>query len=432
VNEITGGEGTGPSKKPSGARKGFDRLRHEGWERDRATRRVEDIDEREARHLKRNAEREEAWKREEKTRVRAEQSRKREARCLNFDAKREKDTIKEYLGTGDNKPSGEAYIASVKKALGILSSDTLDEYNEKGVTFVVNKDLSYPKAREITAGKWEFHLPANYDYPHGMMLRCIDGILTTELKSAKDVTADPKRRAEIAARAFLTNMKLGEKYGWNSEHYELAKPYEEDYYHGIREAFQSGSIGKNTSKDDLIQIGHEYAAGKLVERTQPTEDVPRIFLSTLPGSYFEEIERFNKMERKIQSSDKMIEVKEPVKVGTDKYRELMEVLDARLREGGAKSTLKVVVLPNKEIRVLPYRFSGEEKSQHSIAGKGNPCVWAGEVDIDIQTKIAKLKGDSGHYRTYDVDEIQQAINEFALSAFQQQGYRPIIEKKEEK
>ena len=59
-------------------------------------------------------------------------------------------------------------------------------------------------------------------------------------------------------------------------------------------------------------------------------------------------------------------------------------------------------------------------------------MWAGEVDIDIQTKIAKLKGDSGHYRTYDVGEIQQDINEFALSAFQQQGYRPIIEKKEEK
>jgi sugar phosphate permease len=54
-----------------------------------------------------------------------------------------------------------------------------------------------------------------------------------------------------------------------------------------------------------------------------------------------------------------VEVKEPVKVGTPEFDELMNFLDRRAKEGEEgdktrKSTLKAVILPNKEIWVLPY------------------------------------------------------------------------------
>jgi len=80
----------------------------------------------------------------------------------------------------------------------------------------------------------------------------------------------------------------------------------------------------------------------------------------------------------------------------------------------------VAVLPNKEIWVLPYRFSGKEKSQHSIVAQGNPCVWAGEVDIEGK-KVTRMLRDSGHYRT-DEAEKQNDINDFALSAFKAQEH----------
>ena len=84
-------------------------------------------------------------------------------------------------------------------------------------------------------------------------------------------------------------------------------------------------------------------------------------------------------------------------------------------------------MPNEEIWVLPYYFSEGEKTTHSIAARGNPVVWAGEVDIAIDdskgnTKVAKLKGDSGHYLTYNSDpEKQKAVFQLAVSTFRDHG-----------
>jgi len=202
----------------------------------------------------------------------------------------------------------------------------------------------------------------------------------------------------------------------------------------------------DTSKDELIRIGDEYAYQMLLERNAPGDGVPDVFLSTLPGSYFEEYIRFQEMERKIKLNKplklkststnlKSVEirddgatlfVKEPVLVGTDDWTVLMTFLENRAEEGGAESTLKVAIMPNKDIWALPYRLSEnakgkKEMTQHSISASGNPCVWAGEVDIK-NAILSEMRGDSGHFRTYGIGPRQRGIFEFAKSAFQAQGY----------
>lgn len=119
-------------------------------------------------------------------------------------------------------------------------------------------------------------------------------------------------------------------------------------------------------------------------------------------------------------------MKEPVKLGSDECKVLLKFLAARTEEGGTEGTLKVAVLPSKEIWVLPYYFSGKEKTTHSIAARGNPVVWAGEVDIATDSqgnaKVTQLKGDSGHYLTYNSDpKKQKAIFQFAMSTFRDHG-----------
>jgi hypothetical protein len=151
----------------------------------------------------------------------------------------------------------------------------------------------------------------------------------------------------------------------------------------------------------------------------------------MPGSYFREWDKFKKMAKKVElkeplqlakneldklkkdgpiqisEDNRTLSMKGPVKLGSAECNILLKFLDARAEEGGNKGTLKVGILPNKEIWVLPYYFSGREKTTHSIAARGNPVVWAGEVDIAIDSKgnteVAKLKGDSGHYLTYNSD-----------------------------
>jgi hypothetical protein len=116
---------------------------------------------------------------------------------------------------------------------------------------------------------------------------------------------------------------------------------------------------------------------------------------------------------------------------------LLNFLDARaeeVRKEGVpaeevakKRMLKVAVLPNKEIWVLPYYFSEREKAKHSIAARGEPVVWAGEVEITIDSennkkKVKLLKGDSGHYLTYNSNsEKQKEIFQFVVSTFSDHG-----------
>ncbi len=124
----------------------------------------------------------------------------------------------------------------------------------------------------------------------------------------------------------------------------------------------------------------------------------------------------NYKERTIQRKQAMItyRAEEPMKLGTDEY-------EASIK-GEEKQQLNVVVLPNKEIWVLPATFVEGQKSQHSIIAKGNPCVWTGEVKIEGR-KVTRMKDQSGHFKTYHYrDAIQKAIEDFALHSFRQQGY----------
>jgi len=126
----------------------------------------------------------------------------------------------------------------------------------------------------------------------------------------------------------------------------------------------------------------------------------------------------------LSEDHKTLSMTGPVKLGTQEWKVLKKFLDARINEivENVSGTLKAALLENGEVWVLPYRFSGKEKTKHSIAAMGEPCVWAGEVDI-VGGKVTQLKGDSGHYKTYNSDpEKQRAIFQFAVSAFRDQNY----------
>jgi hypothetical protein len=291
-------------------------------------------------------------------------------------------------------------------------------------------------------------------------LRGVDETLTMKydailekLKKGNDqqnFDADFETRVNITARVLEMNMELGDK-GWEvNKEYPLAYEHKKYYEAGIHQAFENGSIDENTPKDEVRQIGYEYARKQLGERCEPKNGVPDIFLNTMPGSYFREWDKFKKMAKKVElkeplqlakneldklkkdgpiqisEDNRTLSMKGPVKLGSAECNILLKFLDARAEEGGNKGTLKVGILPNKEIWVLPYYFSGREKTTHSIAARGNPVVWAGEVDIAIDSKgnteVAKLKGDSGHYLTYNSDpEKQKAIFQLAMSTFRDHG-----------
>jgi hypothetical protein len=321
--------------------------------------------------------------------------------------------------SGENKLLRDEYKNSFKQVLEILSPETVAEYEKHGIELVVNEDISYPTTREIGGNK-QLHLPTKYEYPiKCMILRCVDEILKIKLEGARDIVQDLAMRVEITARIFQTNMLLG-KYGWDIKGYELAEKYHKDYDDGIRKSIEEGLINKNAPKDNLMQIGNKYAHRKLLDSIMPTKDVPRIFPSMQPGAYFEE---FNIKERTIQHKkpNTTFLAKEPVKLGADGFNELVKDINLP-KDKEEYSLFNVVILPNKEIWVLPFRFPEGQKSQHSIVAKGNPCAWAGEVKIK-GNQIISLNDKSGHYKTYVYsDNEQKEIDTFALETFRQYGY----------
>jgi hypothetical protein len=352
------------------------------------------------------------------------------------------ETIKQYLRDSENKPSKDEYISAIKKALEILSPETLAEYKNYDIEFVLNDDVNYPTARKTEEGKWKLNLPTKYEYPiQGVLLRCFDEILKVEFAYAGDIVRSAgshakvaagvfltSRRAKMAARVFLANMMLGEKYGWDIKGYELAEKYHQDYYYGICKSFEEELINKNTSKDLLMRIGDKYASRKLLDSIMPTKDVPGIFPSMQPGAYFEE---FNIKEREIKHKKPIVKflVEEPIRFGSPKFDTLMEDINMR-REKEEDSTLNVVIMSDKAILVLPSYFQGGQRSQHSIVAKGNPCVWAGEIKIK-DNEVITIKDRSGHFKTFVCnDQKQKAIDDFALQAFSDQGYNvpPVIER----
>jgi hypothetical protein len=366
--------------------------------------------------------------------------------------------IKYHKKGAENKLSGDEYIEAYKQALKNWCPDIWKKY--ENVDFVTSREWDYAKPKyKDKDGKWMFYLPSKTDYPKDILLRSVDETLTIKyddiLRNHQNFNADLEMRVNIMAKTLEMNMELGDR-GWKvTEEYPLAYQYKKDYENGICQAFDNGLINITTSKDEVRQIGYNYAREKLRECSESKDDVPDSFLNTLPGSYFEEWDRFTKMERKVElkeplqldkdgplqlDKDGPIKISEdgqtlsmtgPVKLGSDECKILLKFLDARIKEGGKEGTLKVVILPNKEIWVLPYRFSGKEKTKHSIAAMGNSVVWAGEVDMAIdgegkaevtKPKVTALKGDSGHYRTYNSDpKKQKAIFQFAVSTFRDHG-----------
>jgi hypothetical protein len=330
------------------------------------------------------------------------------------------------------------YTDSLKRLLRILSPETIKEYEDQGIEFALNHDISHPIVQKNeTSNKWELNLPTKYDYEiKGMILHCIDETLRIEeTKYAKAIAQSSdsqakipdkasliRRRVDIAARAFQANMKLGERYGWSIEGYELAKKYYKDYEDSIREQFKNGSIGKDTSREDLWKKANEYATRKLFDSIVPPEGVPRVFFPLYPGGYFEEFnteERFKKV--RPEKPYYRYLVAEPIEFGSPNFAKSIEEMSGKKVEN---TVLNAVIMPDKQILVLPCTFREGQRSQHSIVAKGNPCAWAGEVTIDIEEKkVTQINDKSGHFKTFDYnEEVQKKISDFALQAFKEKGY----------
>lgn len=344
-------------------------------------------------------------------------------------------TVENYLGNSENKPSNDEYKKAIKKALKKLSPETLEDYENYGIEFVLDEKKSYPTAKKNAEGNWELNLPTKYEYPiQGMILRCFDEILKVEFENAKDHVQGLKtqteittrkmleRRVEIITRVFQVNMMLGKEYGWKIEGYELAEKYHQDYNNGIRRAFEIGLVNQDTPKWLLRRIGNIYAKKKLLDSIGPGEGVPAIFPSMQPGAYFEE---FNIKERTIghKNPPKTFRAKEPIKLGTPEFNTLMYELSSR--KEGEDTTLNAVIMPDKTIWVQPIHFQDGAISQHSIIARGNPCVWAGEIEMDKDNDkvVKKMKDKSGHYKPVCFDEeVQKRLENFVLQVFKEQGY----------
>jgi hypothetical protein len=371
------------------------------------------------------------------------------------------DTIIKYHEEGSqNKPSDAEYIEAYKQALQKWCPEIWKKY-ENVNKFATDGEWDYAKLK-LKDGKCTFYLPPKTTYPIDILLRGVDETLTMKYDAIlekfkkrddqQNFDADFEMRVKITARVLEMNMELGDM-GWKvTKEYPLAYQHQKDYEDGIRRAFENGSINENTPKNEVRQIGYEYACKQLYERNKPKKDGPEIFLNTMPGSYFREWDKFTKMQRRVELKEPLqlakneldklkkdgpiqigednqtLSMKGPIKLGSAECNILLKFLDARAKEGGKEGgTLKVGILPNKEIWVLPYYFSEGEKTTHSIAARGNPVVWAGEVDIAIDSdgnaKVTQLKGDSGHYLTYNSDpEKQKAIFQLAESTFRKYGY----------
>ena len=307
-----------------------------------------------------------------------------------------------------------------EKLLGYLSPETLREYKERGIEFATdpNAEVFWLVTEKNAKDKCQIKLPLPYKYGiHGMMLRTIDQLLETEHHQDGAIPS-PERRAEIAARVFQANFMLGQGklgiYGFPIEGYELAEKYHKDYKEGIRQAYKDRLISKNTQKEEIREIGHAYARAKYLESTKPSQDIPRVFPSLQPGAYVEE--------RRLWELN---EGQQPVKVGSQDFDTLMRNLDIR-KQKGENFSLTVTILANKEIWVQPYYIMEGLRSRHPMTAFGNHCIWAGEADIDYETKrVLRIKDQSGHYKTSEKDNPDRMIR-FALNEFERQGYKTTL------
>ena len=359
------------------------------------------------------------------------------------------EVMKQYLGDGENKPSRDEYKDSFKKVLRILSPETMKDYEDHHIEFVVNDHVNYLSARETKPDKWEVKLPSKYEYPvQCMILHCLDELLRIKSEKAENIVKRAKHRmnygnvnkvenwadaftsisrAKTASMAFYANMMLGKKYGWKIEKYQLAEQFQKDYYEGIHKYFKASLINDATSKEKLVHMCRTYAHRKLLDSITPPEGVPKIFLPMQPGSYFEEFNIPERVKRRNKPGKPDIRflAMEPAKLGSPEFHTLMKNINSRGKE--EDTTLNAVILWDKTkkettIWVLPSYFQEGQRSQHSIVARGNSCVWAGEVIIQ-GNKVTKICDRSGHFRAFSYnEEMQKAISDFALQAFRNQGY----------
>ncbi len=228
---------------------------------------------------------------------------------------------------------------------------------------------------------------------------------------------------EIAARVFKANENLGERYGWSIRGYDLAKQYREYYYDGIYKAFKKGSINSDTSKNKLREIGHKYACKKLIDSIATKPDEAKQFPNMFPATYFQERLRAIKERHK------------PVRVGTEEFENLTTKMQERKKQG-KNGTLIVNILLNKELQdeeiwTQPYFLSKDIRSPHSVNTRGNPCTFAGEVEIEGK-KLLRIKDQSGHFRTVDEDKQDPLlVLNYAVKVFEAQGFDTSEVKREQ-
>jgi hypothetical protein len=263
-------------------------------------------------------------------------------------------------------------------------------------------------------GQWHIKLPLPYKEGgiHGTMMHTIELILETE-QNQDGTIPSPERRIEIMARVFRANATLSE-YGFPIKGYELAEKYHKDYKDGIRQAFKDGRISKDDPKEKLIKIGHAHAHDKLLESIKPPQDIPRIFPSIYPGGYFDERHRWE-----------IHEGQQPVKEGSPEFDAVMKNMETR-RQKEENPVLTANILLNdtgdKEIWVQPYYVTERIRTLHPMNARGNHSIWAGEVEIDYETKtVLRLKDQSGHFRPFDKDN-PDLMAQFALEEFKKRGY----------
>ncbi len=207
---------------------------------------------------------------------------------------------------------------------------------------------------------------------------------------------------------------LGEVYGWSIRGYNLAKEYRKCYYDGIYKAFKKGSINSDTSKNKLRKIGHKYARKKLIDSIAPKPDEAKQFPNMFPAKYFEE---------------RLTAIKErhkPVRVGTEEFENLTTKMQERKKQGKNGTLIINILLNNilqkEEILAQPYFISFDIKSPHSINSRGNPCIFAGEVEIEGK-KLLRIKDQSGHFRPVDEDKKDPLhVLNYAVKVFEAQGF----------
>jgi|SRR5882762_1620074 len=332
--------------------------------------------------------------------------------------------------------SADEHTAAIDKVLRELSPETLQDfqaYNVKRVS-VNDPDSPWYPVIENRDGQLEARFNMSYPYPiRGLVYRTCD--LPLQFKNGEDGIPDPETRAEVEARVYHMNARLG-GYGYGLAGHEPARIFNANYIKGISKAIKHGEIDENASSEELTAKGYAYAREKLLESIRPMQDdqgnLYEVFPNNAPGASFEE-----KWFWDLHGGQRS------VRVGSEEFKDFMEKL-VRRAEKGKDVSIVGNMLSNKEIwlQLNKVSFSRDINGQHIMNTGAMPCPWSGmltikkleegkaeigkgkekeqleesEAEIGKGYKISKASRKSGHYRTRG-----NATN-FVLRRFQQMGF----------